>query len=52
MALIKVLSELVEKEIVDKKQIRDIDKYASEMYGKNYTWKTISQKLEVLSFLV
>lgn len=34
MALIKVLSELVEKEIVDKKQIRDIDKYASEMYGK------------------
>ena len=34
MALIKVLSELVEKEIVDKKQIRDIEKYASEMYGK------------------
>ena len=34
MALIKVLSELMEKEIVDKKQIRDIEKYASEMYGK------------------
>ena len=34
MALIKVLSELVEKEIVDKKQIRDIEKFAGEIYGK------------------
>ena len=31
---IKVFSELGEKETVDKKQIRDIEKFVCEMYGK------------------
>ena len=47
ITLIKVFSELGEKEIVDKKQIRDIKKFVSEMYGKKQLDLVNDARLEI-----
>ena len=45
--MIKAFSELGEKEIVDKKQIRDIKKFVSEMYGKKQLDLVNDARLEI-----
>ena len=60
---IKVVCELWEKEIVNKKQIRDIEKFVCEVHGKKqldsvndavlkYSWRNVSQIPEVMWFFM
>ena len=44
---IKVFSELGEKETVDKKQIRDIEKFVCEMYGRKQIDSVNDARLEI-----